>query len=409
MSRSRLVAVVACLAAASFPTLASQGASASPLQLPAGYENFTTEIDYASFIGNAVKGSGSLTCKVDSTKGLPPFASALVGPGSSVNFDDSMVSTQLKSLFAIAGSEIASTCDVSLLLPSDRQTFTGTVSNPVLKDFVGTDTGAFTLECDLKGSIGVNASVRLGAALGAQKFALTINSATTQVPFFCNMSMDFAGPTPSSLNGTVEGRADVSSAISPNPCEGSAVKSCAPIQLKDAVVTVTNGTGKFVGLTGSGTYNFVDTFNLPFVEEKLASVSSSSVTSASVRTRSVSSSAVSAEQMKLVLGAGSPKAKIVLPGPVAGASQATVARTSKITVAASAKAKCAWTARAKKSASIATTTANAAGQATLSLTGARMTAFLRSGIKTGGTVTVTSKCTSGKKSVTAISRFTYTG
>lgn len=399
--------------AASLPTAVSQVASASPLQLPAGYENFTTEIDYATFIGNAVKGSGSLTCKVDSTKGLPPFASALVGPGSSVNFDDSVVGTQLKSLFGIAGSEIASTCDVNLLLPSDRQTFTGSVSNPVLKDFVGTDTGTFRLECDLKGTIGVNASVRLGAALGAQKFAMTINSATTQVPFYCNVTMEFAGSTPSSLNGTVEGRADVSSAISPNPCDGSAVKSCAPIQLKDALVTITSGTGKFVGLTGSGTYNFIDTLGLPFVEEKLASVTSSSVSSSSASApghpKGVSAMTVSAEQMRLVLVAGAPKAKIVLPGPVAGATQASVARNSKITVATTAKAKCAWTARSKKSVAIASTTANAAGQSTLTLTGSRMTSFLRSGIKAGGTVTVTSKCASGKKSATAIAKFTYTG
>lgn len=409
MTRTRLFALIACLSATALPITSSRFASAAPLPMPAGYENFTTEIDYATFIGNAVKGSGNLTCKVESTKGLPALASALVGPGSVVNFDDAMVSTQLKTLFAIPGSEVASTCDVNLLLPTDRQTFTGTVSNAVLKDFVGTDTGTFRLDCDLKGSIGVNASVRLGSALGAQKFAMTINSATTQVPFFCTMSMDFAGSTPSSLNGTVEGRADVSSAISPNPCDGSLVKSCAPIQLKDALVTVTNGTGKFAGLSGSGTYNFVDTFGLPFVEEKLASVSSSSVSSAAVRTQGVSTTALSAEQMRLVLVAGAPKAKIVLPGPVAGSTQATVARGTTISAATVGKAKCAWSARAKKTAAIATTTANAAGQATLALTGSRMTSFLKSGIKKNGTVTVTARCTSAKKTATAITKFTYTG
>ena len=408
MNRFRIF-VLGVVAAAPLVAVPATGASATPLQLPAGYENFTTEVDYASFIGAAVRGSGSLTCKVDSTQGLPTLASTLVSPGSVLNLDDSTVSSRLNMLFSFAGSEVAATCDVNVLLPTDRQTFTGTVSNPVLKDYVGTDSGAFTLDCDLKGSIAVSASIRMGAALGAQKFAMTVNSASTQVPFFCAMSMDFAGPTPSSLNGTVEGRADVTSSVSPNPCTGSSVKSCAPIQLKDAVVTVTNGTGKFAGLNGSGTYNFVDTFSLPFVEQKLASVTASSVGSAGVRSAGVRTSAVSAEQMLLTLTAGKPKASIVLPGPVAGQTQATVSRSSRIVVSTVAKSKCAWSARSRKSASVATTTAAANGQTALVLTGARMKAFLKSGVKTNGTVTVTAKCTAGKKSVTVLKKFTYTG
>lgn len=409
MPRSRLLAVVVCAAAATLPVTLPRVASASPLELPAGYENFTTEVDYATFIGNAVRGSGNLTCKVDSTKGLPDFASTIVGPGTVVDLDDPTTGGRLGLLFGYPASEIAATCDVSVLLPTDRQTFTGTVSNPVLRELVGTDSGAFTLECDLKGSIAVNAGVRLGAALGAQKFALKVNSASTQVPFYCNMSMSFAGSTPSALHGTVEGRADVTSSISPDPCEGSTVKSCAPIQLKDALVTVTSGTGKFAGLSGSGTYNFVDTFSLPFVEQKLASVGSASVGSARVRTGGVSAAAASAEQMRLVLTAGAPRARIVFPGPAAGATQASLARGSKVTVSTAARAKCAWTARARKSATVATTTANATGQATLALTGTRMAAFSKSGVKKNGTVTLTARCTAGKKAVTASAKFTYTG
>lgn len=410
MRRSRLLAVVACIATASFPVTVPRVAAAAPrLSPPAGYENFTTEVDYATFIGNAVRGSGNLTCTVDSTKSLPDFASTIVGPGTVVDLDDPTTGARLGLLFGYPGSEIASTCDVSVLLPTDRQTFTGTVTNPALKDLVGTDSGVFTLECDLKGSISVNASVRLGAALGAQKFALKVNSASTQVPFYCNMSMSFAGSAPSALHGTVEGRADVTSAISPDPCEGSTVKSCAPIQLKDALVTVTNGTGKFAGLSGTGTYNFVDTFGLPFVEEKLAGVGASSVSAAGARTRAVRAAAAPVEQMTLTLAPGAPKAKIVLPGPAAGATQANLTRGSKVIVSTAGRAKCAWTARARKSATVATTTANASGQATLTLTGARASAFSKSGVKKNGTVTLTARCTAGKRTATAAAKFTYTG
>lgn len=409
MNRFRLLSALGLLAATTIIGAPWSGAAATPLQLPAGYENFTTEIDYASFIGKAVSQSGNLTCKVDSAKGLPVFASAIVGPGATVNFDDATVASQLGVLFSLPNTEIASTCDVSVILPTDRQTFTGTVSNPVLKDLTGAETGVFTLECDLRGTIGVNASVRLGSALGAQKFAMTVNSASTQVPFFCAMTMEFAGSVTSALHGTVEGRADVTNTVSPNPCAGSVAKSCAPIQLKDAVVTVTNGTGRFVGMTGTGTYSFVDTFNLPFVEQKLAGVGASSVGAASVRPAGVGSSAVSAEQMMLVLSAGKPKASIVLPGATAGQTQPTIARSGRITVATSAKAKCAWSARGTKTVKVATTTAAANGRTDLVLTGARLKAFLGSGVKSGGTVNVTARCTVNKRTVAVTKKFTFSG
>lgn len=413
MKRVRLCVAICLLGFPAASTLGS-GVSASPLQLPAGYENFTTSIDYSTYIAEAVSGSGTLDCKVDSATGLTgsPLA-AFISPGTSVGLDapDDRTKLVLDQIYKLPASTINVGCSVTMGLPTDMRTFTGTVTNPALKDFLGTDTGTVSLGCEMKGSLAVTATISLGSTLGAAKYKATVNSASQKLPFYCSLEFAFAGSTPSTLTGTVEGGADISNTISPNPCDGNTDRTCAPIQLANSVVTITNGTGKFAGLTGSGTYTFTDTFRFPIVEQKLgASVGAASVSSASARAiKAVGASATPAEAVTLSLRSGKVSAAIVHPSPEVGATVAKLSKGSALRAATVSRASCTWTARGKKPLTLGVTRASVSGTTSLSITAKRASAIKKAGIKSGASVTVTARCTSGKKSVSTNKKFTWAG
>lgn len=400
MTRLRAL-VLAPLALAVVGVVPSTAQAATLPPLPEGYQNFVPEIDYAALMGNAVTGSGNLACSVTESN------IAAFGVGSTFNpsqiQQDLVKGVQFVTALNDATKEGVASCTVDVTIPAGVRSITGGITNEALVTLTGASAGTFALDCEMATSVSATATVRFGGKVPG-KVDVVVTRANKPIPFNCAIAITFGAST---LNGTVKGAAEIADPTVVARCDGSSTISCAPLQLTDAKVVITSSTGKFGGRTGEGTYSFVDSFSLPFVESQLAGIPG--IAKSSVRRTSVNRSLVgltppaTSERMTLTLNKSTSKTAILRP------IGTTIASGGAIAVAGTAKAACTLTAKVgKKSARIASFTLNSSGRTSARALSAKVAKSI--GAKKNGKVTLTASCRgTNKKTSVATRTVTYLG
>lgn len=374
----------------------SWATAASLPPLPEGYENFVPEIDYATLMGDAVTGSGDLACTVTESN------IAAFGVGSPFNpreIQSDLFGKGLQLLGALNDptKEGVASCNVNVAIPSGVRSITGSITNEALVELTGAATGTFALDCEMEKSFQATAEVRFGGKVPG-KIDVVATGANEPIPFNCAIAISFGSST---LNGTVNGAAEVVDPELAGVCDGLSTISCAPIRLTDAKVVITSSTGKFAGRTGEGTYSFTDSFSLPFVESQLSSVPG--ISKSSVRKSAVRAMSGAAEKMTLTLNKSTSKTAILRP------IGTTIAANGKIAVTGNAKAACTLTAKVgKKSARIASFTLNSSGRTSARAFTSKVAKSI--GAKKNSKVTLTASCKgTNKKTSTAVRSLKYLG
>lgn len=411
----RRFSTISAVLAASLMTAPLSASAAALPSLPSGYENFVPEIDYDAYLSDAMKVPGAVECTVTKTENVPAMYGAFVKEGTTLNLDglgsNPLMMAGLGAIVATPDSLIQTTCPVSIELPGS-QTFTGTVANPVLATAMGADAAEYTLDCAMSGTITATANVSIGDA-AKNKFTMGIERAEQSIPLDCALSITFNSSPVSTLSGSVSGAVKVTASDDAVACQGSADPTCIPISLTDAVVKITNATGKLDGYTGTGTYTFTDLFSLESIDGKINAIKSaakiSSVRATRVGSTMVRTTAVGSESMTLNLGRKAAAPVIVHPNKAADATKATIAKNAKLTIAATKGAACVLTAKVgKKSTTVASIKKVASS-------GVWKPAFSQAVVKKVGakagksSVAFTVSCKSGKKTLKSTKTAAYSG
>jgi hypothetical protein len=399
MRRTSIIVLVTVILGSVGVAGSASGAPAALPVLPEGYENFVPNIDYASFIGDVVTGSSDMDCAVQSSN----VANFPVGsPFNPAAIESDPFGVGLKFLQAVngVGNEVTASCHVAVSIPRGTRSTKGPVTNEALAPLVGTTSGQFSLDCDLESSIVATARVQFGGGVPG-KFDVVVTGADKAIPFNCALNVAFGS---SSLNGSVRGSAEIVEPESVGLCDGLATISCVPLRLSDATVRITSSTGKFGGLTGTGTYSFAESFGLKFIDDKMKSNQFVSITASSVRRASVRTMQLDGESLRVNL-TNSKRSTTALLRPLGSG----ISLNEGIAVAGTAKAACTLSAKVgAKSTRIASFTLGTSGRASARSFSSKVVKAI--GAKKGSTVTLTASCKgTDKKTTVATKRVKYLG
>lgn len=144
-------------------------------------------------------------------------------------------------------SSISMTCRPVVNISRAIQSVSGTMTIPSK----GVTDGVIVANCSAKSGITIVANATVGVGVPGL-LALNVSSASGPVPYGCDFTVSSAAKS-SGVSGTIEGYATVA---------GMCSSSCVSIDLASKV-TITSGTGEFLGQTGTGTYTYSDAFEIP--------------------------------------------------------------------------------------------------------------------------------------------------
>lgn len=411
MNIRRISALSALLVASVVAAPMSASAAALPA-LPDGYQDFVPDIDYDAVLSEALTVPGSVSCEVTKAEGLTGLAAVFVKAGTTFSLDDlqsnPLIAGQIPGILTNPSAVVETTCPVSIALPgaSKPTNFSGKISNEALTQFLGTDSGTYSLDCSISGTIEATAKVALGGGV-EHKFTMSVVRAAQSIPLDCTLAISFETTPVSTLSGSVSGSVSVTATEDAVACQGSADPTCIPISLSNAAVSITNASGKFAGYVGTGTYSFDDLFSLKSIDDKINLIKTTAGV-LSVRSSNVRSASVLAESMKLNLAPGMAKPVIVYPSPAAGEAAGSITKNGKLTISATKGAACALSAKVKtKSATVATVKKVAANGVWKPAFSKAVAAKLAA--KKGSKVAFTVSCKMGKKTLKGTKSATYTG
>lgn len=378
-------------------------ASAAPPTLPEGYQKFIPNVDYAALMGETARPRQDLACTITSSNiAAFPVGSSFIPSELRNDLQDKGP----KFVIALNNSskEAVATCSVGVSMPAGTRSISGSIDNEALAEFLGTSTGSFTLDCEIQSVYTATANIRFGGKVPG-RVDVVVTGADNDIPFDCAIAIAFGANT---MNGTVKGSVSVVDPVTAGVCDGSTTITCVPIRMNDATVTISSSTGRFGGLTGTGTYSFVKWFSLPYIDEDMKAIPYVNVTASSVRTSSVHKASGASESMFLTLGQSATRTAI--PRPITSK----IATDERIYVTGAAKAACTLSVKVgRRSTTLAKFTLDAKGQ--VPATSYSRIAFTRKvaralRAKENSKVAVTATCQAGKKKATSAKRtLTYLG
>lgn len=390
--------LIVCLAAATAFALPTGGANADLPPLPEGYEDFdfAQELDLQTFIGGNTNADVlGLSCTVLSASNVADSNASIT---EGFQFAGLAALSVFTPVVADDDAVVVSRCTIPLTLPTDEVSTQALISNEALVPLVGIDSGIFSLKCTVGASPDATVRLKVGGGVPG-RVDIVATDLSAPIPFMCSFEILFQAEIVSELHGTVEGTIDVMSSLTDTTlCNGRTTITCVPIELPDAVVTVTSASGGLEGYVGSGTFSFENQFTLARMETLLKMAGDVDAFS-TVRTRAPLAAAKTGKiaDLRLNLKPGSGAAQLLRPFIKPGARVATIANGQSIVAVAAPNANCAFSAKRGSGAwkAIGSKRANSNGESTLALSGTVLTKFRSTGVKVGGNVTLRVACGAG--------------
>lgn len=348
--------------------------------LPSGVGDFVPTIDLGSVLAD-LSNVPSTSCKVGSSN----ISELSVGDSTTLPATDLLkalaVANAMKSK---SDSLVALSCAASMTIAGQEKGVTGTIVNAAL----GLN-GTFALKCTFKQDLRVDVDLSMGLAV-ARGAAVAVRSADKSIPVTCSMAATFTDGT--SVTGSVDGTAEVGS-VKSDSCIGDTQVSCMPLAIS-AKVTVSSTTGRLAGYTGSGSYEFKQSFTLPSLNANLSQLQQT-LGKSSVRTFRIAPAAASKEgSMRIAFTPGAARTDIVHPAVAAdGTSVFSVG--SLLAAVGPRSAKCTYAvARGKKSVVVSTVTSSSSGVMPTQSVSKKQYDAVRKGLgaKAGASLTFVAAC-----------------
>lgn len=390
--------LVVCLATFTAFALPTGGANADLPPLPEGYEDFdfVQELDLQTFIGgNTNPDVFGLRCTVTSASNVADSNPAVT---EGFQFAGITALSVFPPVVADEDAVVVSRCTIPLTLPTNEVSTQALVNNDALVPLVGVDSGIFSLQCTVGASPDATVRLKVGGGVPG-RVDIVATGLSAPIPFICSFEILFQAEIESELQGTVEGTIDVMSSLTDTTlCNGRTTITCVPVELPDAVVTVTSASGALEGYVGSGTFSFENQFTLARMETLLKMAGDVDAFSG-IRTRVSVATAKTGKisDLRLNLEPGSGAAKLLRPFVEPGTRVATIANGQAMLAVTAPNAMCAFSAKRGSSAwkAIGSKRANADGESALALSGTVLNKFRSTGVKVGGTVSLRVACGAG--------------